>query len=289
MIPAEAVRARERLMVRLGTTFAEIAVEIHEAPRPEATVFCLHDFFGNGQDFRPLAATLVANRYRVISPDMPGRGDSVYFDDPEYYRPVTYLRTLMGVMQRFADSRIIIVGKGWGALLALLLNTRVNFELERLVVSDVPLLWSVNVDTLPRPELAAGADLAAARDGLVASPEFAGMRPERAAELAAGRLRQAPDGTVSLAYDPSIIEPLRRFAENALDTASLLKKLGVPLLYLTAGRLSDGDRQALDAVGLPPGSVRAEELRPGGRVHFTSSREQVLLLRFLKGVSTSAG
>src|SRR5687767_4838516 len=105
--PAEApapVRASERFIVRRGTKFAEMSVDTYEPAQHEATVFCLHDYLGNSRDFRQLGAFLSAHNYRVVCPDMFGRGDSAYLDEPQQYRMETHLFGLMAVMQRFADQ-----------------------------------------------------------------------------------------------------------------------------------------------------------------------------------------
>jgi pimeloyl-ACP methyl ester carboxylesterase len=213
---------------------------------------------------------------------MPGRGDSAYLTDPQQYRPETFLLALMAVMQAFKDRRIGIIGKGWGALLALLLNAKMSFALDRLVVTDAPLSWSVDEDELPPADQLEFASLEAARQSVLASRELANLPEPFAAILADGRIRATESGRSALRFDPSLIAQLERYRGGALDTARLLARVSSPLLYLASNTLPDEDRSALQASLTNPGSTIADALAPNGRIHFNSAHQQLLLLGFLK-------
>ena len=64
-------------------TSCSIAVhEIGDASKP--VIFCVHGLTRNAKDFYPLAEQLAAD-YRVIMPDVPGRGQSEYLANPLLY------------------------------------------------------------------------------------------------------------------------------------------------------------------------------------------------------------
>ena len=49
-------------------------------------VLCVHGLTRNGRDFDPLAEAL-ADRFRVICPDLPGRGASEWLPEAKLYEP----------------------------------------------------------------------------------------------------------------------------------------------------------------------------------------------------------
>jgi pimeloyl-ACP methyl ester carboxylesterase len=238
-------------------------------------------YLGNSQDFRQLGTFLAAHQYRVVCPDMFGRGDSAYLDDPALYRSGTFLFALMAVMQRFADRRIMIVAKGWGALLALQLCTKMSFDLERLIIADVPLVSSVRWDQLPEADQLEFATLDEARKSILASPELVGIPEPTGSAMAEGRIRQTEGGRFALRFDPALINRLEPFRGRSLNTARLLAGVKASLLHLSGDILSDEDRRTLHAVMNPHGAV-ADGLAPGARVHFNSAHQQLLVLGFLE-------
>src|SRR5271154_2311798 len=68
-----------------------------EAGADAASVLCLHGLTRNSKDFEDLAPHL-SRRYRVICPDLRGRGLSDV--DPVWrnYQPATYLADLSGLL-----------------------------------------------------------------------------------------------------------------------------------------------------------------------------------------------
>ncbi len=282
MTSTVATHARERLVVRVGTTFAEMSVDTYVPARHRATVFCLHDFFGNSQDFRQLGTFLMGHHYRVVCPDMLGRGDSAYLSNPFHYRPAAYLFTLMAVMQKFADRRIVIIAKGWGALLALLLNAKTSFDLDRLVVSDLRATWSVPNEALPSADQLEFATLEQARSNVLASHDLARVPEPAASALADGRVRQTENGTFVLRFDPALIGQLGRYKEQSLDSTKLLARVKSPVLYTSADALSEQEIRTYRTAMINPRSAIADGLAPGARVHFNSAHQQLLVLGFLK-------
>jgi pimeloyl-ACP methyl ester carboxylesterase len=278
------VHATERLIIRRGSFFAEMSVDSYEPDQHQATVFCLHDYLGNSRDFRQLGAVLAAHRYRVVCPDMFGRGDSAYLDDPKLYLPATLLFALMAVMQRFADRRIIIVGKGWGALLALLLNVKLTFDLERLIIADAPLLNSSQGDRLSETAQIEFDTLDEARHSILASSEFAGIPEPTASALAEGRVRRSEGGRFALRLDPALVHRLTRLRDRdrSVNAVGLLERVKSSVLYLSADMLSEHERRILRAAMVSPLSALADGLAPGGRVHFNFAHQQLLVLGFLE-------
>src|SRR5690348_13567726 len=87
------------------------------APRA-LTVLCLPGLTRNSRDFETLAPHLAA-RYRVVCPDLRGRGLSAR--DPQWrnYHPGTYIADLQRLLQALDLERVAIIGTSLGGLLGM--------------------------------------------------------------------------------------------------------------------------------------------------------------------------
>ena len=74
-------------------------------PENARVVVCVHGLTRNGRDFDTLAAA-ISDRYRVICPDMPGRGDSEWLRDPHDYGFPAYLTTLTALLAHAHADRV---------------------------------------------------------------------------------------------------------------------------------------------------------------------------------------
>ncbi len=280
---------RRRLAVPLAAGFAELSYLVYEPQKATRTVICIPDFLGNGADFSRLAVVLSGHGFRVVCPDMPGRGASAYLDVADY-NPHTYMVALLALAQSLGTTRLMVIGKGWGGVLALGLTRLQELTVSKLVLADVGFPWRLAVDDAVR-EAAGGAGfatLADARRFLVDTTEFAGLTPQRALPLIDGRLRQV-DGGYGLDFDPALLSPeaAARFANVRITP--LFEGLGAQLLYLAAGNLPQRDRARLRTIAAAaPNRSYAENLSRASRVHFTSSHELLLTLGFLMSRSLPA-
>src|SRR6187455_1097005 len=64
----------------------------------ERVVICVHGLTRNGRDFDALARALPD--FRVICPDIPGRGRSDWLRDPNDYNFITYVGALTALIAR---------------------------------------------------------------------------------------------------------------------------------------------------------------------------------------------
>jgi len=74
-----------QLRYMLAGNFYRLAWVEHGDPAAPV-VLCVHGLTRNGRDFDPLAEAL-SDRFRVICPDLPGRGRSDWLPDATLYNP----------------------------------------------------------------------------------------------------------------------------------------------------------------------------------------------------------
>lgn len=104
------------------------------------TLVCVHGLTGNSQDFKFVGEALSATGYRVAAIDMPGRGQSAYFNNHHDYCFDQYLETLdrflieIGCNERASCDWL---GVSMGGLLGFRMAGRDNSPIRRLILSDI--------------------------------------------------------------------------------------------------------------------------------------------------------
>lgn len=106
------------------------------APDNPRVVICAHGLSRNGRDFDFLARRL-AESYRVICPDYPGRGASDWFDDPAHYHNLQYLDDTLRLVECLSFDTLDWVGTSMGGLIGMGLASRPDNPLRRMVINDV--------------------------------------------------------------------------------------------------------------------------------------------------------
>ncbi|MBU6267080.1 MAG: alpha/beta hydrolase [Sphingomonadales bacterium] len=89
-----------------------------DAARPP--IVCLHGLTRNARDFETLAASL-AGKWRVICPEMRGRGDSAYSRNWSTYQPLQYVSDVRALLDQAGIDRFIAIGTSLGGLMTMIL------------------------------------------------------------------------------------------------------------------------------------------------------------------------
>lgn len=104
---------------------------------PEKTVICVHGLSRNGRDFDWLAQALSISGFRVICPDMAGRGRSKKFNNPAFYNYPQYASDLNILMQHLGVTSVDWIGTSMGGLLGMMIGAQPNTPIKRLVINDI--------------------------------------------------------------------------------------------------------------------------------------------------------
>lgn len=116
---------------------------------PDAPVLlCVHGLTRNGRDFDPLARHL-SDRYRVICPDMLGRGRSDFARDPVLYSVPQYLADCVTLIARLDVEELTWLGTSMGGIIGMILASMPGNALNRLIINDIgPVLGQVGLDRI---------------------------------------------------------------------------------------------------------------------------------------------
>ena len=105
-------------------------------PQNPDVVMCVHGLTRNGRDFDELARAL-SDRYRVICPDVLGRGRSDQIQDPAGYAYPLYLADMATLIAHLNVETVDWVGTSMGGLIGMMLAATPGNPIKRLVMNDV--------------------------------------------------------------------------------------------------------------------------------------------------------
>ncbi|MEW9855034.1 alpha/beta fold hydrolase [Novosphingobium sp. M1R2S20] len=99
-------------------------------------VVCLHGLTRNARDFAELAERL-SPQWRVLVPEMRGRGESEYARDAAAYNPLQYVEDVLALLEECAIDRFVAVGTSLGGLMTMLLALQMPGRIAGAVLNDV--------------------------------------------------------------------------------------------------------------------------------------------------------
>ncbi len=199
------------------------------------TAICVHGLTRNGRDFDDLAQALAGAGWRVVCPDIAGRGKSDRLPSAEHYGFAQYLTDLTALIARLDVAQVDWVGTSMGGLLGMMFAAPVNTPLRSLVINDIG----------PYIPKAALQDIA---EYLGQQPQFASYQEAedyiRKTHAGFGKLSDAQwqhltehsiakvkDG-YGLIYDPQIGEAFRKGYQGDVDLWSVWDAIACPTLVL---------------------------------------------------------
>ena len=106
-----------------------------DASNPRVLV-CVHGLTRNSLDFARLA-TKLSSKYRVIAPDVVGRGESDRHPDPMAYNTLTYAADMVTLLARLNVEQVDWLGTSMGGLIGMMLAGYPNTPIRRLILNDV--------------------------------------------------------------------------------------------------------------------------------------------------------
>ena len=106
-------------------------------PDAARTALCVHGLTRQGRDFDALAVALVQQGYRVICPDLVGRGHSDWLTEPEDYGLPLYVNDMVTVLARIGVAEVDWIGTSLGGLIGMQLAAEPKAPIRRMVINDI--------------------------------------------------------------------------------------------------------------------------------------------------------
>ena len=96
----------------------------------------VHGLTRNGLDFEPLASRIAA-QWRVVAPDVVGRGESDRLPVPTAYDYSTYVADMAAVIASTGADAVDWLGTSMGGIIGMMLASMPGSPIRRLVLNDV--------------------------------------------------------------------------------------------------------------------------------------------------------
>ncbi len=206
------------------------------ATENQRVLICVHGLARNSRDFDDLAQALSRN-YRVVCPDIVGRGESDWLAPECPYEISQYLNDMTALIARLNVKQVDWLGTSMGGIIGMCLAAMPGSPVRSLVLNDIgpfvsrealqriaayvgkaPLFWNhQEVEDYYRSIY----------------PAYSGISDEQWHRLAIhGCRRQAHQDGFALHYDPAIGDGARASSEADIDLWPLWRSIRCPQLLL---------------------------------------------------------
>lgn len=200
------------------------------------TVVCAHGLTRNSRDFDLLALAMAEKGWRVVCPDVAGRGRSEWLSNGMLYSYPQYIADMNTLLARLDCDRVDWVGTSMGGLIGMMLAAAPETPIRSLVMNDVGPL--VPMAALKRIGTYVGGeqtfpDMAAAEAHFrtVHAP-FGQLTGEQWAHLARHSVRPLEGGGFSLGYDPAIAAPFKTAITADVDLWAMWQTVTCPVMVI---------------------------------------------------------
>lgn len=202
----------------MSTFTTSDGLSLHYSDRGSATgkpLLCLAGLTRDSRDFRYFAPH--AQRYRLITLDARGRGQSDYDPQIENYNVPREAQDVLELMDHLALPKAALLGTSRGGMVAMMLAASAKSRLLAVILNDVgPVIPANGIDRIMqyigrRPAAKTHAQAAETLTALMA-PAFADVPAQRWREEVEAFYNASPDG-LQLRYDGRIRDALLTQAE----------------------------------------------------------------------------
>ncbi len=252
-------------------------------PENSRVLICVHALGRCARDFDALAAAL-SDRYRVVCPDIAGRGDSDRLPDPMLYVVPQYVADMVTLVARLDVEAVHWVGTSMGGLIGMTLAAMNGSPVTKLVLNDAgPVVTKASLERIATyfglaptfPDL----ETAEAYVRAVSAP-FGRHSDAEWRFLTEVAVRRDSDGSYRMHYDPRIADPFRaHMPEGDLELWSTYEAVRCPALVLR-GALSDLlTRATCDRMAACGPKAKVVEIEGVGHAPTLMHADQIAIVR----------
>jgi len=179
--------------------------------------------------------------YRVICPDVVGRGRSDWLSDPAGYDVAQYVADMMILIARLDVQSVHWLGTSMGGLIGMALASLDKTPVTRLLLNDVgPVISAESIrrigDYIGRAPTFDTFAEAEKYIRLVSAP-FGSLSDAQWRSLTESNLRPCADGRFEMCYDPAIAESFRRATSaGEIDLWPIYERIKCPTLVVRGER-----------------------------------------------------
>jgi len=200
------------------------------------TLICVPGITRNARDFDYLAAKM-SSQYRIICPDIAGRGDSDHLENDEAYNYLQYNADMNALIARLRVDQVNWLGTSMGGIIGMVLASVPNTPIKRLIINDIgpevsrDALMSI-AEYIGKSEEFASLTEAETYLREIYS-EFAPMSDSDWQEMAKHSSKSTDSGAYRLKFDPKIGDAFRdSITYFDIDMWDTWEQISCPVLVL---------------------------------------------------------
>ncbi|MCC4116089.1 alpha/beta hydrolase [Aromatoleum toluclasticum] len=274
---------RERSVQCIGPHgFHRMAYTEWGNPANRKVLVCAHGLTRNGRDFDFLAQAL-ADDYRVVCPDVPGRGRSDWLGVKSDYGFPLYVADMVTLLARLDADTVHWAGTSMGGIIGMLLASRPHTPISRLVLNDVgPVITAASLRRIGEyvgraPKFGSMAE-AEAWIRTVSAP-FGPLTDEQWRHLTRYSVRPV-DGGFAMVYDPGLGDVFRDAPVVVdVDLWDVYKAIQCPTLAIRGAESDLLTPEIFRQMGETGPRARLAEIPGVGHAPVLMDREQIALVR----------
>ena len=252
-------------------------------PHNPRVLVCVHGLTRNGRDFDALAKAM-SGHYRVVCPDVVGRGKSAHLRNPAGYQVPQYVADMVTLIARLGVERVDWVGTSMGGLIGIALAAQEGTPIGKLLLNDVGPI--ITVDSLHRIATYVGADPtwatfadALAYVKLISAP-FGNLSEAEWWVLTENTVAQRADGRWGFLYDPAIAAPFKAtFVDKDIDLWPIYEQLRCPTLVVRGAQSDLLPRETWQQMGARGPRAQLAEIPDVGHAPMFLNEAQISVAR----------
>jgi len=252
-------------------------------PRNRDVLLCVHGLTRSGRDFDELARAL-CGQFRVVCPDVAGRGESDRLADPMLYAWPQYLSDMVTLIARLDVEAVNWLGTSMGGFVGMALAAQNGSPVRKLVLNDAgPVIAKASLERIAA-YLGATPAFAAIEEAekyiRAISAPFGPHSDAQWRVLTETWVRRNDDGSWRPHYDPRIAEPFRAaMPESDLGFWPVYDALRCPTLLLRGEHSDVISRDTAAEMARRGPKAKVVEIRGVGHAPTLLHADQIAIVR----------
>jgi pimeloyl-ACP methyl ester carboxylesterase len=251
--------------------------------RNREVLVCVHGLTRSSRDFDQLARTLCA-QYRVVCPDIAGRGDSDRLADPKLYNWTQYVADMVTLIARLDVEAVNWLGTSMGGLVGMALAALHGSPVRKLILNDAaPVIAKSALERIgsyvgAAPVFASLEEADRYVRGIAAP--FGEHSDAQWRTLTESWVRKTEDGTWRPHYDLRIAEAYRAtLPEKDLELWPLYDAVRCPTLLIRGERSDLVSRETAKAMTQRGPKAKVVEIKGVGHAPTLLHPDQIAVVR----------
>ncbi|WP_017931788.1 alpha/beta fold hydrolase [Robiginitomaculum antarcticum] len=191
----------------------------YDGKKGKPDLLCLHGLTRNSADFHQLAIHL-GDRFRVVSVDQRGRGNSDYDTDPQNYRPDVYCADMFALIAHLKLENPVVIGTSMGGIMTMIMSAMRPGLFRAAILNDIgPEIDPAGIKRIKG--YVGGSSIFETWDDAAQAMKAQGpdvfplYTDEDWMAFARRTFKALPDGRPAYNYDPEIARPFKTDAASA--------------------------------------------------------------------------